>query len=65
MSDPDVKVNVVELRDGLAPLGMERLEVASSAQRRRIVVTDYGRSGARSGSMREITATKRDRGAPG
>ena len=44
LSDPDAKVIVVEHRDRLARLGVERLEAALSAQGRRIVVADPAES---------------------
>lgn len=42
LSDPGVKVIVVERRDRLARFGVEHLEAALSAQGRRIVVADRG-----------------------
>ena len=42
LSDPDVKVIVMEHRDRLARLGVEQLEAALSARGRRIVVADAG-----------------------
>jgi putative resolvase len=42
LSDPDARVLVVEHRDRLARFGVEHLEVALSAQGRRIVVADPG-----------------------
>ena len=42
LSDPDVRVIVVEHRDRLARFGVEHLEAALSAQSRRIVVIDPG-----------------------
>ncbi|BBY54628.1 hypothetical protein MKOR_18790 [Mycolicibacillus koreensis] len=42
LSDPDVRVIVVEHRDRLARFGVEHLEAALSAQGRRIVVADPG-----------------------
>lgn len=42
LSDPDARVIVVEHRDRLARFGVEHLEAALSAQRRRIVVADPG-----------------------
>ena len=42
LSDPSVKVVVVEHRDRLARFGVEHLEAALSARGRRIVVTDDG-----------------------
>jgi putative resolvase len=42
LSDPDVKVIVVEHRDRLARFGVEHLEAALAAQGRRIVVADPG-----------------------
>jgi putative resolvase len=40
MSDPDATVMVVERRDRLARLGVDRLQAALAAQDRRIVVAD-------------------------
>jgi putative resolvase len=42
LSDPDVRVIVVEHRDRLARFGVEHLEAALAAQGRRIVVADPG-----------------------
>lgn len=42
LSDPDVKVIVVEHRDRLARFGVEHLEAALAAQGRRIVVAEPG-----------------------
>lgn len=42
LSDPAVRVMVVEHRDRLARFGVEHLEAALSAQARRIVVADPG-----------------------
>jgi putative resolvase len=44
LSDPDVKVILVEYRDRLARFGMEYLHAAPAAQRRRIVVADPGQT---------------------
>ncbi|OKH82971.1 hypothetical protein EB75_10690 [Mycobacterium sp. ST-F2] len=45
MSDPCASVVVVEHRDRLARFGVEHLEAALSAQGRRIVVPDTGKTG--------------------
>jgi putative resolvase len=42
LSDPDVRVIVVEHRDRLARFGVQHLEAALGAQGRRIVVADPG-----------------------
>jgi putative resolvase len=42
LSDPDVRVIVVEHRDRLARLGVGQLQAALAAQGRRIVVADPG-----------------------
>jgi putative resolvase len=45
LADPQVTVIVVEHRDRLARFGVEHLEAALSAQRRRLVVVDPGETG--------------------
>jgi putative resolvase len=42
LSDPDVRVIVVEHRDRLARFGVEHLEAALGAQGRRMMVADPG-----------------------
>jgi putative resolvase len=42
LSDPSASVVIVERRDRLARFGVEHLEAALSAQRRRVIVIDQG-----------------------